>query len=161
MPTGEDVRELVDLRSKKRRETCYICRMISRLLLTFSLLVTFLTINAQTSADTLQTGVHADPRLKVLVAKHGEVLKKGQVQGFRVQIYFGSDKAKAREVKSRFLATYASEAHAYEIYEVPNFKIRVGDFRTRLEAYRFLKKIRADFPASFIVASEVEELKVK
>ncbi len=118
-------------------------------------------VAAQTPADTLQTGVHADPKLKVLVSKHNEVLKKGQANGFRVQIYFGSDKAKAKEVKARFLATYASEAHAYEIYEIPNFKIRVGDFRTRLEAYRFLKKIRADFPASFIVVSEVEELKIK
>lgn len=135
--------------------------MISRLFLIFLLMLTFVAGKAQTSADSLQTGVHGDPRLKVLVSKHNEVLKKGQAQGFRVQIYFGSDKTKAREVKSRFLATYASEAHAYEIYEVPNFKIRVGDFRTRLEAYRFLKKIRADFPASFIVACEIEQPKVK
>ncbi len=111
---------------------------------------------AQVSTDTLQTGVHADPRLKVLVSKHTEFLEKGQANGYRVQIYFGTDKAKAKEVKSRFLASYASEAHAYEIYEVPNFKIRVGDFRSRMEAYRFLKKIRADFPASFIVNCKIE-----
>lgn len=117
--------------------------------------------NAQTSADSLQTGVNADPRLKVLVSKHKEVLKEGLSPGFRVQIYFGSDKTKAKEVKSKFLSTYASESHAYEIYDLPNFKIRVGDFRTRLEAYRFLKKIRADFPASFIVACPIEEQKVK
>lgn len=116
---------------------------------------------AQTGADTLQKDVHADPKLKVLVSKHNEVLRDGHAKGYRVQIYFGTDKAKAREVKSRFLAAYASEARAYEIYEVPNFKIRVGDFRTRLEAYRFLKKIRADFPASFIVGCEIEMPPVK
>jgi hypothetical protein len=113
--------------------------------------------NAQTAADSLQKDVHGDPRLKVLVAKHNEVLRDGHVMGYRVQIYFGTDKAKAKEMKARFLASYASEARAYEIYEVPNFKIRVGDFRTRLEAYRFLKKIRADFPASFIVGCEIEQ----
>lgn len=130
--------------------------MISRILVVFCLLLAWNIGRAQSSPDSLQTGVHADPKLKVLVAKHKEVLEKGQAQGFRVQIYFGADKAKAREVKSRFLASYASEAHAYEIYEVPNFKIRVGDFRSRMEAYRFLKKIRADFPASFIVACKIE-----
>jgi hypothetical protein len=78
-----------------------------------------------------------------------------------VQIYFGADKAKAKEIKSKFIAAYGSEARAYEIYEVPNFKIRVGDFRTRLEAYRFLRKIRADYPASFIVGCEIEMPKVK
>ncbi len=118
-------------------------------------------VSGQTPADTLQTGVHGDPRLKTLVFKHNDVLKRGKASGFRVQIYFGTDKTKAKEVKSRFLASYASEAHAYEIYEQPNFKIRVGDFRSRLEAYRFLKKIRADFPASFIVESKIEMPSVK
>lgn len=116
---------------------------------------------AAQNADSLQTGVHADPRLKVLVSKHKDVLTKGQQKGYRVQIYFGADKAKAKEIKSKFIAAYGSEARAYEIYEVPNFKIRVGDFRTRLEAYRFLKKIRADYPASFIVACEIEMPRIK
>lgn len=132
-------------------------RIISVLLLLFAWNISV----AQTQSDTLQKDVHADPRLKVLVSKHKEVLEKGEANGFRVQIYFGTDKAKARDVKSRFLASYASEARAYEIYEVPNFKIRVGDFRTRLEAYRFLKKIRADFPASFIVACKIAEPSIK
>lgn len=137
--------------------------MISRFLFVVFALLAWNIGDAQTQgpADTLQTGVHADPRLKVLVSKHNDVLKRGQAHGFRVQIYFGADKAKAKEVKSRFLASYASEAKAYEIYEQPNFKIRVGDFRSRLEAYRFLKKIRADFPASFIVSSKIEQPSVK
>jgi hypothetical protein len=130
--------------------------MRSRFLLIFFALLAWNITKAQVSTDTLQTGVHADPRLKVLVSKHKEVLEKGQANGYRVQIYFGTDKAKAKEVKSRFLASYSSEAHAYEIYEVPNFKVRVGDFRSRMEAYRFLKKIRADFPASFIVNTRIE-----
>jgi hypothetical protein len=137
--------------------------MISRFVLIVFALLAWNLGKAQTSspADTLQTGVHADPRLKVLVSKHNDVLKRGQAQGYRVQIYFGTDKTKAKEMKSRFLASYASEAKAYEIYEQPNFKIRVGDFRSRLEAYRFLKKIRADFPASFIVGSKIEMPSVK
>lgn len=137
--------------------------MISRFLLLVLTVLTWTVADAQTTgpADTLQTGVHADPRLKVLVSKHNDILKRGQAQGYRVQIYFGADKTKAKEVKSRFLASYASEAKAYEIYEQPNFKVRVGDFRSRLEAYRFLKKIRADFPASFIVGSKIEMPSVK
>lgn len=130
--------------------------MISRFVLVVFALLAWNMVIGQTPADTLQTGVHADPRLKTLVFKHNDVLKRGQAAGYRVQIYFGTDKTKAKEVKSRFLASYASEAHAYEIYEQPNFKVRVGDFRSRLEAYRFLKKIRADFPASFIVESKIE-----
>ena len=113
-------------------------------------------LHAQTAADTLQKNVDADPRLHTLVQKHIEVNDKGKEKGYRVQIYFGADKAKASDFKSKFLAEYSSGVHAYEIYDVPNFKIRVGDFRTRMDAYRFLKKIRNDFPQSFIVESDIE-----
>lgn len=113
-------------------------------------------LRAQTATDSIQKGVEGDPRLHTLVNKHVDVNAHAKGKGYRVQIYFGSDKAKANEMKAKFLAQYASGIHAYEVYDVPNFKIRVGDFRTRMEAYRFLKKIRADFPSSFIVESEIE-----
>lgn len=110
-----------------------------------------------------QTGVpaspaDADPRLQTMLEKHVEYNLRSKGKGYRVQIYFGSDKTKAKEVKARFLNLYGKETSAYEPYEQPNFKIRVGDFHTRLEAYRFLKMIKADFPTAFIVESEIEYL---
>ena len=111
---------------------------------------------AQTASDSIQKDVHADPRLQTLVGKHVEVNTHGKEKGYRVQIYFGADKTKANEFKARFLGRYSGDIKAYEVYDVPNFKIRVGDFRSRLDAYRFLKKIRAEFPSAFIVESEIE-----
>lgn len=111
---------------------------------------------AQTASDSLQKDVHADPRLQTLVSKHEDVNAHGNEKGYRVQIYFGADKTKANEYKARFLGRYSGDIHAYEVYEVPNFKIRVGDFRSRMEAYRFLKKIKSEFPSAFIVESDIE-----
>ena len=31
---------------------------------------------------------------------------------------------------------------AYIVFDEPNFKVKVGDFRTRLEAYAFLQQIK-------------------
>lgn len=81
--------------------------------------------------------------------------KDAKVKGYRVQIHFGSDREKAKEIKAKFLQAFNS-AMAYEKYEQPNFKIRVGDFRTRTEAFKFLKEISPDFPSSFIVQDEIE-----
>lgn len=72
------------------------------------------------------------------------------IPGFRVQIHFGGEREKAKEVKSKFLSQY-NQVQAYESYQSPNFRVRVGDFRTRLEAISFQKKIQAAFPASYIV----------
>lgn len=82
--------------------------------------------------------------------------KKG-IPGYRVQLFSDSGnnaKKDATQVKTDFLTKFP-ESTAYLIYQEPNFKIRVGDFRTRLEAYRFQQKILIDFPNSFLVKDDV------
>jgi hypothetical protein len=75
--------------------------------------------------------------------------------GFRVQVYYGSQRARAMEVKSDFLRDHP-EVSSYLVYQQPNFKVRVGDFKTRLEALRLLDDIHADYPAAFVVPDEVK-----
>ncbi|MBV6485564.1 MAG: SPOR domain-containing protein [Flavobacteriales bacterium] len=77
------------------------------------------------------------------------------VQGYRIQIYSDNKKQPARDEKAKFLSLY-SNVKAHEIYQQPYFKIRVGDFRTKLEAYKFQKEIVSNFPNSFIVKDEIE-----
>ncbi|MDQ3109251.1 MAG: SPOR domain-containing protein [Bacteroidota bacterium] len=124
--------------------------------LIFLLLAGTFCLSAQTATDSIQKGVVADPRLQTLVGKHVDINTHAKEKGYRVQIYFGADKGKANEFKAKFLGRYAGDIKAYEIYDVPNFKIRVGDFRSRMDAYRFLKKIKSEFPSAFIVESEIE-----
>ena len=40
---------------------------------------------------------------------------------------------------------------AYLMFQEPNYKVRVGDFRSRMDAQRFLHKITEDYPNAFIV----------
>ena len=40
---------------------------------------------------------------------------------------------------------------AYRSYASPNFKVTVGNFRTRLDAEALLRQIKGDFPDAFIV----------
>jgi len=126
-------------------------------LFAFFVLAGLAELRAQNGAEpSTPSVVIADPRLQELVEKHKELNQRGKGKGYRVQLYFGSDKTKANEVKSKFLTLYGRETRAYDPYDQPNFKVRVGDFRTRLEAYKFLKEIREHFPGAFIVESEIE-----
>ena len=76
----------------------------------------------------------------VLAQRHKKVnASKMTMPGYRIQIYFGNERIKAQEIKSSFLQNH-SKISAYMVYHQPNFKVRVGDFRTRLEAVGFLKK---------------------
>jgi hypothetical protein len=79
------------------------------------------------------------------------------INGYRVQIYFDSgnqSKKKANDVKTQFLAKNP-DIPCYLVYQSPNFKVRVGDFRSRYEAYKLYREIRNDFPSAYIVKDEI------
>jgi hypothetical protein len=132
---------------------------------TFLCLFFYLLFSFQTNAqDALKTStpkkegsveISRDGRVDSLVQKHIRINEQKQsIPGYRIQIYFGSLRTKAGEVKSDFLKKYP-EVGAYNRYDPPNFKVRVGDFQTRLEALKFQKQLHTEFPAAFIVKDDI------
>lgn len=105
--------------------------------------------------DTGKVEFVQDYKVQELLNKHIEINSKAPIKGYRVKIHFGSDKNKAREIKGNFIAKFP-DVPAYEKYDQPNFNIRVGDFRTKLEAYKFLKEVQVEFPSAFLVQDEIE-----
>jgi hypothetical protein len=95
-----------------------------------------------------------DARLNNLIKKHKEFNEaKNGMDGYRIQIFFDSgtgSKSKAYSQKSKFLSLFP-DLSADIVYEEPNYKVRVGDFRTRMEAQGFLNEIKAEFESAFIV----------
>ncbi|MCO6499162.1 MAG: SPOR domain-containing protein [Vicingus serpentipes] len=82
-----------------------------------------------------------------------------QMEGYRIQIYSGNKKQPARQARLEFTQLYR-DVKAHESYQQPYFKVRVGDFRTKLEALKFQKEVQVHFPNCYIVKDgiEVEEL---
>lgn len=98
-----------------------------------------------------------DPQIDTLIKQHIEYNAHKTTQpGYRVQIYFGNRRVQADDAKANFLKKYPDE-DVYLIYQQPNYKVRVGDFKTRLEAYRFYRQIVADFGSTFIVKDEIKK----
>ena len=89
--------------------------------------------------------VTGDVTVNEMVERHIELNKRvGTMPGFRVQIasFSGTNsKTSAFSLRDRFMADYPL-VQAYIVYDEPNFKVKVGDFRTRLEAYAFLQEIK-------------------
>jgi len=106
-----------------------------------------------------QVVVNAPEQLSNLVEKHiaANKLNTGKLMGFCVQICFESgshSRERAERHRVSFLSKYPRH-NAYLTFREPNFRVRVGDFRTRSEARGFREKILADFPQSFVVKDEV------
>ena len=101
-----------------------------------------------------KVNIYQDDGIHLLVNKHIESNKKQKgIPGYRIQVYSGSGhsaRRKAEEIESFFLETYPDVA-CYLSYYSPNFKVRVGDFRTKSEALKFKKEIALDFPNTYII----------
>jgi hypothetical protein len=111
------------------------------------------------SRDGLQAQIpikSQDSLTRVLVHRHIAINQaRKTMPGYRVQIFFGPQRVVANEVKADFAHLFPKTG-AYLVYQQPNFKIRVGDFKTRLEAMKFLKEVQPLYSTAFIVKDDVK-----
>ncbi|MFN4994758.1 MAG: SPOR domain-containing protein [Bacteroidota bacterium] len=105
-------------------------------------------------SQTVATAI-SDPQVDSLIQKNIEENKLAEgIPGFRIQIYSDADRKGATDARSKFLQLYP-EADAYLIYQQPNFRVRVGDFRNRMEAHALYKKMLEEFPEVIIVPDKI------
>lgn len=111
-------------------------------------------VNESASEQEVVQGViiHADPRLAVLEKKHRNiqlgVIRSGK--GYRVQIYNGNDRNRANEIKVDFMRRFPG-VRTYLTYVQPQFRVKVGDYRTREEAHTMYTQVSPLYNPSMIV----------
>lgn len=100
-----------------------------------------------------QVTVQKDPRIDNLVKEQSQIIPPAttpQMQGYRVQVTFDSNKAAIDEARNKFVAAFP-KVDTYVEFKAPHFFLKVGDFRTNLEAERVKAAIVTQFPTAFIV----------
>lgn len=85
------------------------------------------------------------PTLLQLKTEMGKANKIGD--RYRIQIFSGDNSA-ASTVLKEFRSQYKQWPSTI-IYDTPNYKVWIGNFRTSLAADRALLEIRNSFPAAF------------
>lgn len=117
------------------------------------------TVHAQTRGT---VEVVKDPRIDTLAARRAGLKVNGgpaanyQVSnnGYRVQIYNGTNRKDAYNAQEKFANLYP-EMRTYISYSEPDFKVRAGDFRTRLEAEKLMQELKGKFTSLFIIAGKI------
>ena len=121
---------------------------MTRIFTTLILVMSFFGLYAQNEhAELIQ-----DKRVDLLVDKQ-IFLNRHQftLTGWRIQIFFDSganSKRKATDALRQFNQRYPNY-EAYLSFKEPYYRVRVGDFRSRLEAEGFLRKVQAEYPNAF------------
>ena len=136
----------------------YLCRhnnemqKMRRFLLTFIFATLVLGGYAQ-HKGTLH--LNQDSRVERLMRKQRDVYAANNtMSGFRVQIFMeiGNEAVDhARVVKADFEEQYPS-LPIYLSYEQPYYRLRVGDFRNRVEAEKYLRILKPQYGVAFVTA---------
>jgi len=110
------------------------------------------------SVDSTGVVVHADPRLALVTASikikntnsggRSGVIRSGR--GFRVQIYNGNDRNKATMIKVNFMRRFP-QIPTYMSYIQPQFRVKVGNFRSRADAQKFLQQVTQFYSPVMVV----------
>ena len=120
-----------------------------------------------TSAAVAQTRgkveIVKDARIDTFAARRVDLAKAinadgGMISGFRVQIFTGADRKEAYNTQAKFQEQYP-DVRTYIIYNDPNFKVRVGDFRTRLDAEKMQDELKKSFTGMFIIQEKINQPK--
>lgn len=79
------------------------------------------------------------------------------IDGYRIQLYSSSGADSwniANRVQGDFSKIYP-DIPSYVVHQKPSFKVRVGDYRQKIDAERFLIELKEMFPDAFIVKDEI------
>jgi hypothetical protein len=134
---------------------------IEQAIIRYCFFVLLLLASSQAFAQTRgKVEVIKDPLVDSLIAKRfslGGVTgtdAAGSSYGYRVQFFSGSNRKDAYNAQNRLQQQYP-ELRTYIIYREPNFKVKAGDFRTRLEAEKLVQDLRSSFTSLFIISEKI------
>jgi hypothetical protein len=128
------------------------------------LLILICMYNGALYAQDSLTMIHVDPRLDSLVKKQIQINEattrdsRRNIPGYRILVANSNDRNQVFAIKTRIYQLYP-ELKPYLIYQAPNYKLKVGNFKSPEEAETYLQKLTQDFPSGVYLVHETIEVK--
>lgn len=122
----------------------------------------FLCASYNIYAQTGSVTIHKDTRLDQRINEYGEIIPpntQAQINGYRIQLAFEQSKVELEKQRDKFMTAYPT-IETYIIYRAPNFFLKAGNFRTKLEAEKIKFEVENDFPTSTVVKEKIDLPKI-
>jgi hypothetical protein len=114
--------------------------------------------------DTNSVVVHKDARIDLLIHKQIQINEettrdsRRNIPGYRIQVINSNDRNKVFAMKTKIYQQYP-ELKPYLLYQPPNYKLKVGNFKTAEEADPYVKKLSKLFTSGIYLIHDVIEVK--
>lgn len=103
-----------------------------------------------------QEAINQPKEISNLIESYRNYQKLMDVEdGYRIQISYTANREEAYQAKARLYKEFEN-IPSYVDYDQPNYKLRIGDFKTKLEATAFLQDVIKVYPSAFIVKDRIK-----
>ncbi len=100
--------------------------------------------------------IETDSKIDKIIASKKQYNKNLKtIKGYKIQLFYGNEK-NSYKIKDEFKAI-SPEIDTKIIFSSPQWKVQIGNFRTRLEADRQLVEIKKEYPSAIVIASEIDK----
>lgn len=108
-----------------------------------------------TATTAVTPTMHVNDKVEILLdtlASNNKNIK--YAQGYRLLVYTGNDRKTAFDLRKTIVNQFPDERD-YLTYVQPTFKLKVGDYYSRMEANQALQQIKRLAPKASIIADQV------
>jgi hypothetical protein len=100
--------------------------------------------------------VNAPENFDVLIGNYKKQQEvKASIPGYRIHVISNRDRNEVNKLKAKIYSEFP-DMEPFMSYHAPNFKLRVGNYFYKIDAFRDLQKISASFPGTFIVNEDLK-----
>jgi sporulation related protein len=100
--------------------------------------------------------IESSARIDKVIAQKKQYNKSLKtIRGYKIQLFYGNEK-ESYKIKNEFKQIFP-EIPTIIIFSSPQWKVQVGNFKTRLEADRALVDIKKKYPSAIILATEIDK----
>ena len=117
---------------------------------------------AQTNSGSVV--VHKDARVDSLISKQIQINEettrdsRRNIPGYRILVITSNDRNKVFNAKVQIYQQYP-ELQSYIMYQAPNYKLKLGNFKTQDEAQPYIDKLSKLYPTGVYIIHETIEVK--
>ena len=85
-----------------------------------------------------------------------DVIRKDKqfVEGFTIQVYSGTNSEEARLARGKVISVLPESSPSLK-FEEPNFKVKVGQYYSKIEAQKPYSQLRKKFPGALIIPERI------
>lgn len=101
--------------------------------------------------------VNQSPAMRSALDRYVQNNAGKKMSGYRIRVYF--ENGQSARSRSEAIARSVSNAYpgigVYRTFESPNFKVMVGDFRTKDEALKVYQSLKATYPTALLLKDTI------